>query len=35
MKNDFNQCLKNPVGFKGYNIAEGKLGSSSKFVYDG
>ena len=22
MKNDFNSCLKAPVGFKGYNIAE-------------
>jgi aconitate hydratase len=35
MKADFNACLKNPVGFKGYNIAEDKLGSSSKFVYNG
>ena len=35
MKADFNACLKNPVGFKGYNIAEDKWGSSSKFVYDG
>jgi len=35
MKADFNACLKNPVGFKGYNIAEDKLGSTSKFVYDG
>lgn len=25
MKNDFNQCLKNPIGFKGYNIAPNKL----------
>jgi aconitate hydratase len=31
MKNDFNQCLKNPVGFKGFNIAEQKLGTVSKF----
>jgi aconitate hydratase len=35
MKNDFNACLKNPVGFKGYAIPEEKLGSSSKFVYEG
>ena len=35
MKADFNACLKNPVGFKGYNIAEDKLASSSKFVYNG
>ena len=35
MKNDFNSCLKNPVGFKGYNIAEDKLASSSKFTYEG
>lgn len=35
MKNDFNACLKNPVGFKGYNIAEDKLASKSKFTFDG
>jgi aconitate hydratase len=35
MKNDFNSCLKNPVGFKGYAIPEDKLASSSKFVYGG
>ena len=35
MKADFNACLKNPVGFKGYAIAEDKQGSTSKFVYEG
>lgn len=24
MKKDFNSCLANPVGFKGYNIPEDK-----------
>ena len=35
MKNDFNACLKNPVGFKGYAIPEDKLISTSKFTYEG
>ena len=35
MKGDFNACLKNPVGFKGYAIAEDKLASTSKFTYEG
>ena len=35
MKNDFNSCLKSPIGFKGYNIAEQKLDSVSKFTYEG
>jgi len=35
MKNDFNACLKNPVGFKGYAIPEDKLASTSKFTYEG
>lgn len=35
MQKDFNACLKNPVGFKGYAIAEDKLGASSSFTYDG
>jgi aconitate hydratase len=35
MKADFNACLKNPVGFKGYNIAEDKLGSTSNFTFEG
>ena len=34
MKSDFNACLKNPVGFKGYAIAEDKLAATSKFTYD-
>jgi len=35
LKEDFNNCLKAPTGFKGFNIAEDKLGSSSKFTYEG
>jgi aconitate hydratase len=35
MKADFNSCLRNPVGFKGYNIAEDKLASTSKFTFNG
>jgi aconitate hydratase len=35
MKNDFNACLKNPVGFKGYAIPEEKLASTSNFTYEG
>lgn len=35
MKTDFNACLSNPVGFKGYNIAEDKLASTSKFTHEG
>ena len=35
MKNDFNACLKAPVGFKGYSIAEDKLASTSKFIFEG
>ncbi len=35
MKSDFNSCLTNPVGFKGYNIAQDKLASTSKFTYEG
>jgi aconitate hydratase len=35
MKADFNACLRNPVGFKGFNIAEDKLGSSYKFTFNG
>jgi aconitate hydratase len=35
MKKDFNDCLKNKVGFKGFGIAEDKLGSSAKFVHEG
>jgi len=35
MQNDFRSCLTNPVGFKGYAIAEDKLGDSSKFTENG
>lgn len=35
MKSDFNSCLKSPIGFKGFNIAEDKLASAAKFTYDG
>jgi aconitate hydratase len=35
MKNDFNSCLSAPVGFKGYNIPQDRLGATSKFTYNG
>jgi len=35
MKNDFNSCLTNKVGFKGYAIAEEKLKDSVEFEYAG
>ena len=35
MKKDFNQCLVNPVGFKGFKIEENKLKDTSKFNYQG
>jgi hypothetical protein len=35
MKKDFNLCLANPVGFKGYAIAEEKRVSTSKFTFEG
>ncbi len=35
MKNDFQNCLASPVGFKGYNVAEEKRSSTSKFQFNG
>ena len=35
MKEDFNKCLVSPVGFKGYNIPQEKLSTTSKFTYNG
>jgi len=35
MQADFRACLRNPVGFKGYNIAEDKLDASATFTYEG
>jgi len=34
MQEDFKECLTAPVGFKGFNIAEDKLGSTSSFLYE-
>ena len=34
MKEDFNQCLRNKVSFKGYGLSESHLGLSSEFVYN-
>ena len=34
-KEDFHACLTNPVGFKGYGLAEEKLATSVPFVYEG
>jgi len=35
MQKDFRACLKNPVGFKGYAIAEDKLAASTSFTWEG
>ena len=35
MHKDFNACMINKVGFKGFGISEDKLVSSSKFVHEG
>lgn len=34
MKEDFNQCLRNKVSFKGYGLSEPQLALSSEFVYN-
>lgn len=34
MKEDFNQCLRNKVSFKGYGLSEQQLAVSSEFVYN-
>jgi aconitate hydratase len=31
MQKDFNECLRAPVGFKGFNISEDKLATKGKF----
>lgn len=35
MQKDFQSCLTSKVGFKGFGIAEDKLGSSAKFTHEG
>lgn len=35
LKKDFNQCLANPVGFKGFNIPEEKRGTKTSFNFEG
>jgi len=35
LKEDFNSCLRAPVGFKGFDIAANELGSKSTFSYEG
>ena len=35
MKTDFTNSLSNPVGFKGYGIAQDKLASTAKFTFEG
>merc|ERR1712137_314324 len=35
MKEDFGNCLKNPVGFKGFNIAEDQLNKQVEVEYEG
>ena len=33
MKEDWNKCLRSPVGFKGFGIAEEKIKSKSNFTF--
>jgi hypothetical protein len=33
MKEDWNKCLTNPVGFKGFGIKQEDLELTSKFTY--
>lgn len=35
MKVDFASCLKNKVGFKGFDIAPAKLNTTAKFSFEG
>jgi len=35
MKSDFEECLSNPVGFKGFNIASDEQGKVVPFQYEG
>jgi aconitate hydratase len=35
MKKDFNSCLTNKVGFKGFELPKEKLGETSSFKYEG
>ena len=35
MQEDFKNCMVSPVGFKGFNISEDKLGASKAFSFDG
>lgn len=35
MKEDFNACLRNKIGFKGYGVKEDKLGVSVPFTFEG
>jgi len=35
MKNDFNTCMTNPVGFKGFGLEQSETTKSAKFTYQG
>lgn len=35
MQEDWNKCLRSPVGFKGYGLTEEKIKASSNFTYQG
>lgn len=35
MKSDFDSALTNPVGFKGYGLAEADKAKTSKFTFEG
>jgi aconitate hydratase len=35
MQADFNSCMVSPVGFKGFNISQDKLGAATSFSFEG
>ena len=35
MQKDFRECLRSPVGFKGFSIDEENLGTKGKFTFEG
>ena len=35
MQEDFNSCMVSPVGFKGFNISQDKLGAAANFSFEG
>lgn len=35
LKEDFNKCMKSPLGFKGFGLKEGRLNDTTDFNYKG